>query len=177
MPNLFFLILSDERQRLDFHNNLIAHKKVWLIESDFFSIIKNIKTLLLFKSNSLFFEFQSQSVLINTLFVPRANLFSHFKYRPSYFIRQLFVKQCFVRCCLFLVSFSPCVKHSDGLEFYGNPPLSLEIHLIEELFFNLALFHSPGDLQKPIRERAFAVVNVRDYAEISNIFLIHRNII
>jgi hypothetical protein len=56
--------------------------------------------------------------------------------------------------------------HAHRLQLNGNPSLTLQVHLIQVLFFHLSLFDSFGDLQKPISERTLAMVNVSDDAKI-----------
>src|SRR5260370_23917250 len=55
----------------------------------------------------------------------------------------------------------------------GDAALALEVHGIENLFVHFARRERPGHLEETIRERGFAVVDVRDDAEISNELRVH----
>src|SRR5262245_55115751 len=56
----------------------------------------------------------------------------------------------------------------------GDAALALEIHRVEHLRFHLAGLKRAGDLEKPVGERRFAVIDVRDDGEIPDVGLIHR---
>jgi hypothetical protein len=63
--------------------------------------------------------------------------------------------------------------HLDRLELDGNPSLALQIHLIEELLFHLALFHRTRQLEQPIGKSRFAVIDMGDDAKIADVSLVH----
>ena len=56
----------------------------------------------------------------------------------------------------------------DGLRLDRDPALALEIHLVEELRALLALGERARRVQQPIGERALAVIDVRDDAEVAD---------
>jgi hypothetical protein len=60
------------------------------------------------------------------------------------------------------------VAHPDGVQLDGDPALALEVHRIEQLLAHLALLDRPGGLDQAVREGRFAVVDVRDNAEVAN---------
>lgn len=53
-----------------------------------------------------------------------------------------------------------------GARLYGNAPLALDIHIIEELFLHIALGNGLRLFEYSVRERGLAVVDMRYYAEI-----------
>ena len=67
----------------------------------------------------------------------------------------------------------PLVLHADGLEFNGNTALLLELHGVEDLRGHFSLIHRTRNLKKSIRKGRFAMVDVGDNTEISNVG-IHR---
>jgi len=61
------------------------------------------------------------------------------------------------------------VLHADRLEFDGDATLLFEIHSVEMLRIHLSFFDRAGNLKKSIREGRFAMINVGDDAEVSNV--------
>ena len=55
----------------------------------------------------------------------------------------------------------------------GDAALALEVHRIEDLFHHFALGQRAGDLEKPVRECRFSMIDVRDNGEIPNELPIH----
>ncbi len=62
------------------------------------------------------------------------------------------------------------VVEPDTLGFDRNPSFALDIHVVEVLGFHLARGHGSGLFEQPIGERRLAVINMRDDAEIPDIF-------
>ena len=60
--------------------------------------------------------------------------------------------------------------HGPGLD--GDAASPLQGHVIEHLFPHLALVDRAGDLQQAVRQRALAMVNVGDDAEVSDVLAI-----
>jgi hypothetical protein len=65
------------------------------------------------------------------------------------------------------------VIHARRLELDGNATLALEFHRVQKLVLHLALLDRIRDFQKTIGQRAFAVIDMGDDAEISDALLIH----
>ena len=61
------------------------------------------------------------------------------------------------------------VLHADGLGLDGDPALPLQLHVVEELGLLLPLRHRAGLLEEPVRERGFAVIDVRDDGEVADV--------
>ena len=61
--------------------------------------------------------------------------------------------------------------HGVGLD--GDAALALQIHGVEHLLHHFALRQSAGGLQQTIRQRGFAVVDMRNDREIADEFAIH----
>jgi hypothetical protein len=55
------------------------------------------------------------------------------------------------------------------LQFYGDPSLPLQVHVIQKLLLHLPLLHRASKLQQLIRQCGLAMVNVRDDAEVPDI--------
>jgi hypothetical protein len=62
---------------------------------------------------------------------------------------------------------------ADAFCFDGDAALALEIHRVEDLFMHFARGKRAGHFQQTIRERGFAVVDVRNDAEIPYELWIH----
>jgi hypothetical protein len=60
-----------------------------------------------------------------------------------------------------------CVRQADRLAFDGDAALSLDIHTVQYLVFEIAIRDDVRRLNQPIRQGGLPVVNVGDYAEIS----------
>ena len=56
--------------------------------------------------------------------------------------------------------------HSIGLD--GDPAFALDIHRVKQLLFHIPLGHSAGQLDQPIRQGGFAVVDMRHDGEVTN---------
>ena len=56
-----------------------------------------------------------------------------------------------------------------GLRLDGDAALALDIHGIEHLLLHLAQFEPAGELDQPVGQRGFAVVDMRDDGEIADI--------
>jgi hypothetical protein len=63
-------------------------------------------------------------------------------------------------------------RYSRGL--YGDAAFTLDIHIVEELVFLLTVAYGTGDFQYAVGQRAFTVVDMRDYRKISYVFGIHK---
>jgi len=53
-----------------------------------------------------------------------------------------------------------------------DAPLALEIHRVEHLGFHFAGLQGPGELEEPIGERRFPVIDVRDDGKIPDELLV-----
>ena len=67
----------------------------------------------------------------------------------------------------------PAVVHPHGIQLDRNPTLALEVHRVEQLRLHVALRHRPGDLDQPVGQGRFAVIDVGYNAEISDTGLAH----
>src|SRR3989338_286341 len=65
------------------------------------------------------------------------------------------------------------IGHADRLHFDGDAAFALDGHRVEHLVLHLPFFDRFGQIQKPVRQRGLAVIDVRDDAEITDVFLIH----
>src|SRR6185436_17213793 len=60
------------------------------------------------------------------------------------------------------------VLEADVLRLDRDPPLPLDVHLVEELLLRLSLREGAGDLEDAVGQGGFSVVDVRDDREISD---------
>ena len=60
--------------------------------------------------------------------------------------------------------------HRHGAGFDGDAALAFEIHVVEDLILHLAFGDGAGVLKQSIGERAFAVIDVSDDAEVADVF-------
>ena len=58
------------------------------------------------------------------------------------------------------------VDHGTCLRFDRDPPFSLDVELVKDLFVT-ARFDGASELEQPIAESAFAMINMGDNAEIA----------
>ena len=64
------------------------------------------------------------------------------------------------------------VVQPDGPGLDGDAPLPLQVHVVQQLALHLPLGDRLALLQQPVRQRGFAVVNMGDNTEITNIGLL-----
>jgi hypothetical protein len=62
---------------------------------------------------------------------------------------------------------------ANAFRFDGDAALALEVHGVEHLFVHFALRERAGHFEQTVGERGFAVVDMRDDAEISNELRVH----
>src|SRR5262245_27651982 len=65
------------------------------------------------------------------------------------------------------LAFSRGVTHRDRVRLDRDPALAFEIHRIEELILFLAVVNRAGALEQAIRQSCFAMIDVRDNAEVA----------
>src|SRR5207248_2930258 len=61
------------------------------------------------------------------------------------------------------------VEYGNGRRFDGDSALALQVHVVKNLFFELALGDGAGAHEQAIRQSGFAVVDVGDDREITNL--------
>ncbi len=62
------------------------------------------------------------------------------------------------------------VQQRDGVGLDGDAALALQVHVVEDLVFHLAQRHGVRQLQDAVGQRALAVVDMGDDAEIADVF-------
>jgi hypothetical protein len=65
------------------------------------------------------------------------------------------------------------IAHADGLRLDGDPPLALDVHLVEELVHLLALRERPRSLHQAVGQRGFSVVDVGDDGKVADVLDAH----
>ena len=69
------------------------------------------------------------------------------------------------------------IIESDGVRFDGDATLALQVHVVEDLGFHLALGQCAGKFQKAVGQSGLAVVYMRDDREGSDAFGVHRKLL
>jgi hypothetical protein len=60
------------------------------------------------------------------------------------------------------------VVHAGRLQFNGNPPLSLKVHIVQHLSFHVPIADGPSGLQETIGQGGFPVVNVSNDGKVAD---------
>ncbi len=68
-----------------------------------------------------------------------------------------------------ILAVARAVIEPHGLRLDGDAALALDIHGIEHLLDHFARFEPAGELNQPVRERRFAVVDMGDDSEVANV--------
>ena len=63
---------------------------------------------------------------------------------------------------------SALIIQPHGVRFDGDAALALQVHGVEHLRHHFALGERAGDFQQTVRQRRFAVIDMRDDGEISD---------
>ena len=61
------------------------------------------------------------------------------------------------------------VRQTDSLALDGNAPFPLNVHIIKELITEFTVTDHFAGLDKPVRQGGFPMINVGDYAEVSDV--------
>ena len=65
------------------------------------------------------------------------------------------------------------VVHGDGAGLDGDAAFPLNVHVVEDLVLHRPLVHALGQLEDAVGEGGFAVVDVRDDAEVADVVSCH----
>ncbi len=60
------------------------------------------------------------------------------------------------------------VQHADSMSLDRDTALPLQVHRIQNLRLHFAHRQRPGQLQQPVGQRGFPVINVRNNREVAN---------
>jgi hypothetical protein len=58
----------------------------------------------------------------------------------------------------------------DGMALYGDALFPLQVHIVQDLIHHVPFTDGVGRLQQSVRKRTFSVIDVRNNAEITNMF-------
>ena len=94
--------------------------------------------------------------------------------RPRHLVREVDVARRVDEVERVLVAVARPVEQAHRVRLDRDAALALEIHRVEHLIDRLLGVHRPGEGQQPIRERRFAVIDVRDDREIADATQDHR---
>ena len=72
------------------------------------------------------------------------------------------------------LSVAGVVVHAHRVKLDRDAPFALQIHGVEHLFPHQALVERPGELDEPVGQRRFPVVDVGHDAEVADVVLAHR---
>ncbi len=62
------------------------------------------------------------------------------------------------------------VIHLNGMAFNGDPPFTLQIHIVQNLRLQVFTLYGFGVFEQAIRQGAFAMVNMSNDTKIADIF-------
>ena len=62
------------------------------------------------------------------------------------------------------------VGQGDGIAFDGNAAFPLNVHIVQNLILKISFVADAGELNQTVGKRGFAVVNMGNDAEVSDIF-------
>ena len=65
------------------------------------------------------------------------------------------------------------VVHGDGAGLDGDAAFPLDVHVVEDLVLHRPLVHALGQLEDAVGQGGFAVVDVRDDAEVADVVSCH----
>ena len=65
------------------------------------------------------------------------------------------------------------VHHAHGMGLDGDAALALQVHCVQHLGLHFARRQRAGQLEQPVGQRGFAMVDVRDDREIPNMLIVH----
>ena len=65
------------------------------------------------------------------------------------------------------------VVEGDGAGLDGDAALALEVHIVEDLILHLARGDGVALFQQAVRQRGLAMVDMRDDAEVADVFFVH----
>ena len=66
------------------------------------------------------------------------------------------------------------IMHSNSRCLNGDPPLTLKLHAVKELFFGLTLSNRTGYLKHTVSKRTLAMINMRHNRKITNMSSTHQ---
>ena len=69
-----------------------------------------------------------------------------------------------------LFSIFRAIGQGDGVALDGDAAFPLDVHVVQHLVLKISFIADTGELDQPVGQRGFAVVDVGDDAEVSNIF-------
>ena len=89
--------------------------------------------------------------------------------RAPYLVGEIDVARCVDQVQLVGFAIAGLVLQRDRIALDGDPALALDVHRVQDLVAKLALIDRPATLDQSIRQRRFAMIDVRDDAEVSNV--------
>ena len=96
--------------------------------------------------------------------------------RARHFIAEIHMARCVHQVQHIILAVFRLVVQPHRLRLDGDPPLALDIHIVEHLIRHLAVSQPATDLNQPVGDGRFAMVNMRDNREIADlIWCGHRN--
>ena len=95
--------------------------------------------------------------------------------RPRYLVVEVNVTRGVDKVENVLLTVISAVLHTHRTRLYGNAALTLNVHVVKQLVLHLAQLYRVGEFKYPVRKRGLAVVYMCNYAEITNLVLVHSN--
>ena len=94
--------------------------------------------------------------------------------RPRNFIGKIHVAGCVDQVQLISLAIQRGVHHPDRVRLDGDAALPLQIHGVQHLRLHLARSQRSGQFQQAVRQRGFAMVDMRDDREVAKEGCVHR---
>jgi len=93
--------------------------------------------------------------------------------RPADFIGEIDVAGRIDQIHLVVLAAFGSIQHPHSRSLDRHAALALQVHVIEHLLLHLTLRHRAGELQQAVGQRALAMINVGDDAEVADLLLVH----
>ena len=94
--------------------------------------------------------------------------------RPRNFVGKIHVPRRINQIQLIRLAILRHIYHPHRMRLDGDATLPLQIHRIEHLRLHLPRRQGAGQLQQPVCQRGFPMINVRDYRKVAYVLGIHR---
>ena len=95
--------------------------------------------------------------------------------RARNFVRKIHVPRSVDQIELINLPILRRIQHADGMGLDRDAALALQVHRIEHLLLHFAHGKRPGQLQQPVGQRGFPVINMRNNRKIADVSCIHED--
>ena len=89
---------------------------------------------------------------------------------PTYFVAEIDVSRSVNQIEGIRLPVGVLVLHLDSVALDRDAPLALQVHIVQGLLLNIAVTDRTGELQQPVGQGRFPVVDVGNDAKIADVF-------